>query len=112
MLSNPGINYDDLWLGEASKNPYGEIKKSLKFVNPQNVEIFRNIWNEVNIASLESIIKTLLLTTEEHEELSQVLNFYTLMFSINKANKLGCKFDESILTNSKGSVPNHILAEL
>lgn len=70
MVSNIGINYDDLWLGEASQDPFGDIKKSLKFVNVENGNIFRYIWNKVNIVCLESIIKNMLLLSEDYGELS------------------------------------------
>jgi len=109
MLTSFGINYDDLWLGEASSDPFGDIKKSLKFVGETNGKIFRSIWNEANITCLECLLKAFMSTSENYEELKQILNFYTLLYSINKANKLGCKFDEKILVNSMGVIPNNVL---
>lgn len=54
-----GLNYDDFWMKAGSKDPFGDIEKSIVFVKNYNVKILSLLWNENTLDSLEKCIHLL-----------------------------------------------------
>lgn len=40
-----GLNFDDFWINENSKNPFEDVIKSKEFIKGHNSEIFKRVWS-------------------------------------------------------------------
>lgn len=52
-----GINYDDLWISEASSDPYADLSKSMRFIDSNNEKVFELLWKDVSVESLKQFIQ-------------------------------------------------------
>lgn len=82
-----GLNYDDFWMNAFSKDPFGDIPKSLEFSKNYNVKIFSLLWNEITAQSLENVWK-ILLSKSENNNIKEILPFLSITCIIQKKNKL------------------------